>query len=171
MLWDFDDPSTGTRNESTDTMPSHIYSSPGIYNPRLIIYYNTRLTDTLTQTIEIVTGVKPQLGPDRQVCDSQSVTLSLPPTFSAIRWSTGPSDTLRTLKVTSTGNYRVVARGPNQCSARDTINIFFNRTNLILPKDTAFCLGDSVMLDAGNPGYTFNLEPGRYRTENQDQTK
>ncbi len=37
-LWDFDDPSSGANNISTQNSPSHSFNAPGTYNVRLIVY-------------------------------------------------------------------------------------------------------------------------------------
>ncbi len=164
VVWDFDDPGTGAANASRDTSPYHIYSSPGAYTPRLLIYLDNGVNYTIADTVHIISGEKPQLGPDREVCDSISVNLSIVAGFSSIRWSTGPSDTLQNITVTTDGTYIVNAKGAGQCPGADTIRVKFNRAVLLLPNDTIFCQGDSVQLDAGNAGY-------RYIWSNGDTTQ
>src|SRR6185436_5619461 len=52
--WDFGDPASGAANTSSLNSPTHIYSGPGTYTPKLIYYYTCGGgTDTLKQTVVI----------------------------------------------------------------------------------------------------------------------
>lgn len=96
------------------------------------------------------------LGPDTVVCDS--LVLNAGNTGSTYLWST--SETTQTITVSSSGTYWVTitnALGSDQ----DTINVTVgNAPTISLPSTSELCPGDSVLLDAGNPGSTYSWNTG-----------
>lgn len=51
--WNFGDPASGVNNTSTQTNPSHIFASPGLYNVRLIIQSQNACPDTIIQQLNV----------------------------------------------------------------------------------------------------------------------
>jgi hypothetical protein len=57
--------------------------------------------------------------------------------------------------------YIVAVTNASGCTKRDTINVTVNPTPVVaLGADTAFCTGNSLTLNAGNPGSTYLWNPG-----------
>jgi hypothetical protein len=108
---------------------------------------------TLTNASTLVTTLVPviTLGPDQQICQGSSTTLTANPGFGNYLWSTGA--TTQSIVVTSAGQYSVTASANGNCVAMDTINISLIPTiRPNLGPDINTCTFP-VTLDAG-PGYT-----------------
>ncbi|MDX2003384.1 MAG: PKD domain-containing protein [Chitinophagales bacterium] len=73
--WNFDDPTSGIANSSTDRNPSHFYADSGIYRVELILTDLNGCTDTLAQPIRVDHPALPIAGPDTIVCFGNSVQL------------------------------------------------------------------------------------------------
>jgi len=73
----------------------------------------------------------PNLGPDVDTCDGNTVTLN-PGTFAGYAWSTSVSTP--TIDVTLPGSYRVTITDTNGCHGRDTVEVSF-----IYPPDINIC--------------------------------
>ena len=115
--WDFGDDST-----SAVANPSHEYLSPGAYNVRLIVTKDDGTKDTATIPVTITGTQTPlvELGPDQDLCDGGTLTLSGGNAGADILWSTG--DNTPDITVWDGGEYSVVVTN-NGCSAYDTVNI------------------------------------------------
>jgi PKD repeat protein len=66
LKWDFDDPSSGSANTSTDLHPVHEFTANGIYRVKLIRYLACN-TDTLEEEVS-VTKLSVDLGNDTSLC-------------------------------------------------------------------------------------------------------
>jgi len=51
--WDFDDPASGSNNNSTDKDPIHIYSTPGVYMVTLIVTATSGCSAEITKQVEV----------------------------------------------------------------------------------------------------------------------
>ncbi len=51
--WNFDDPSSGVNNTSNLTNPTHVFSTPGIYNVRLIVQSQNACPDTIIKQLNV----------------------------------------------------------------------------------------------------------------------
>ncbi|MFN8153133.1 MAG: gliding motility-associated C-terminal domain-containing protein [Bacteroidia bacterium] len=158
VKWNFGDPASGALNVSTQLNPQHIFASGGNYNVQLIVYQSL-LTDTVTYTIQIISTPDPNLGSDVQTCYGNVITLN-PGSFTgaAFLWSDGTANS--TLDIDTTGTYWVEVSDQN-CIGRDTMNAVFNLVPVVdLGATQTGCEGDTVFLDAGNPGYTYQWQDG-----------
>ncbi len=107
------------------------------------------LTNASTNVVPLIPVIN--LGPDQQICQGSSTTLTANPGFGNYLWSTGA--TTQSIVVTSAGQYRVTASANGNCVARDTINIsLVPTTRPNLGPDINTCTFPNT-LDAG-PGYT-----------------
>jgi hypothetical protein len=107
-------------------------------------------TDSVSITINPVPVVA--LGADQTVCDSLVLNAQNP--GDSYMWNTAA--TTQTLTVINTGSYYVVVTDPSGCTNSDTISVTINPSPVVtLGSDTAFCQGNSTVLDAGNPGSTY----------------
>lgn len=91
-------------------------------------------------------------------CDNAGATLDAGiDTGWTYLWNTG--DTMQTLHVTQAGNYWVEVT--DSCgTSTDTVYVSDNRLFLDLGKDTVLCLGQSLVLDATQPGANYHWQDG-----------
>jgi hypothetical protein len=76
-----------------------------------------------------------------------------------VLWNTGATTTTITVQPGSTTNYSCVGTvmGAPSCTVEDTITIQVNSNPVVaLGNNAAICQGNSITLDAGNAGATFN---------------
>ncbi len=91
------------------------------------------------------------LGPDLARCGSSTITLHAGPGFEKYRWQNGSTDS--TLTAFAAGKYWVEARDRCGKIYSDTLLITLSSiAGLLLPQDTAICVGDSARLLVGGSG-------------------
>ena len=101
------------------------------------------------------------LGNDTTFCDGQSLVLNAGsfPGGATYLWQDG--STAQTFLVDTTGLYYVSVTDTAGCSGIDSINITVNPVPVVnLGNDTAFCAGNSLILNAGNAGATYVWQNG-----------
>ncbi len=160
VKWNFGDPASGASNLSTALNPQHTFSAPGFYTVELIVY-QALLTDTVRKTIEIFETPDPDLGFDRSSCvtpevlDAGSFPNFPPATY---LWSDGSNG--QTFNVGADGIYWVEVTRLG-CTGRDTVQItVFAPPVVNLGPNQTVCEGETVVLDAGNPGCTYLWQDG-----------
>ncbi|TNE80369.1 MAG: PKD domain-containing protein [Bacteroidetes bacterium] len=117
--WDFDDPNSGTENNSNLLRPKHQFTSAGQYNVVLFVY-NGNEVDTFTKTLNIHNLPSFTLGADTAVCIGQTLWLR-PGVFQAnYRWQDGR--TLPAFPAITSGLYHVSVEKFG-CIAYDSINV------------------------------------------------
>lgn len=93
------------------------------------------------------------LGKDDTLCTGNTKTIDAGNPGSNYYWST--TETTQTINVTTSGAYSVTV-STGSCTDRDTINvIFYPQPNVYLGADDTLCTGNTLTLDAGNPGSTY----------------
>ncbi len=129
----------------------------GTFSPRNFngtFYYGSDPCSNLRTPVTGFSGTAASvnLGPDVSTCDTLALLdAGNPAGTSSYSWST--SDTTQTTVALATGSYNVTIVDTVGCSASDTVNVTLNPPPTIpLGADTTICLGDSITLDAGNPG-------------------
>ncbi len=152
--WDFDDGSP----VDTNAAPSHTYTTPGTYNVELIAVDSSscNVADTVYLVITVLPEPTVFLGNDTTICGVVSVILDATTVGCTYLWSTGA--TSPTITATSANTYWVVVDN-GVCSATDTMVI----SAFALPNigsDTTVCSGQNVLLNAGNPGSTYQWSTG-----------
>lgn len=92
-------------------------------------------------------------------CNTGALTLKSPVTTGAHLWSTNA--TTNSIQISQPGKYWLTVTLP--CGTfSDTIHLIGSTSNLVnLGPDVVMCTGDSVILDAGNPGSTFMWHNGQ----------
>lgn len=104
------------------------------------------------------------LGNDTAFCAGNSLTLNAGSGYT-YNWSTGVNT--QTINVNSTGSYSVTITS-GSCTANDAINVTLNPLPVInLGNDTTFCTGNSITLNAGNTGSSYNWSGGLSGTQTQ----
>jgi len=131
-----------------DTVQSIQVSTGGVYS--------VQVQDTLgcsrEDSIEVVVQNPPQvnLGPDKDICQGASATLSVDNSYHSYTWSTG--DTTQSIQVSSAGNYSVTATNQYGCTNDDTIQVTVNQPPTVdLGPDQSICNAESATLDASIP--------------------
>jgi len=102
-------------------------------------------TDSDTIHVSVLSPIN--LGPDRSICQGDSVLLDAGAGLSSYLWNTG--STTRTIWAKSAGQYWVLGHSGN-CSSTDSVIITLRPLPIVnLGPDMALCQGDSAIFDAG----------------------
>jgi len=151
VLWSFDD-AISINNSSKDSMPTHVFSSAGNYNVRLIAYSeDTSYLVKLNITILPIPTIN--LGNDTTLCYGDTLKLDLASPNSSYFWQDSSINSI--FNITQTGKYwaKVALNG---CVAADTIVVQYNPFPILdFGKDTTLCLGDTLALNASTPAGTY----------------
>ena len=159
VRWNFGDPASAN-NISTQFNPAHSYAAAGTYTVSMIVFKRdcTGQNDTLSKSIWINPIPDDILGPDRKLCAGQSIQTLIPAGNTNILWSdgsTGPS-----LDIQQSGTYWVKI-SQEGCLQTDTLNVdYLPLPKVYLGPDSSICPGQTVVLDAGNPGYSYSWNSG-----------
>jgi len=128
-------------------------------------------TCTATTTVTITVNPSPAITAqpvDVSACEGQPFTLSVTsPTGTAYQWYKGSSPITGATSATyadasaapaDAGDYFVLING---CTSSDTVSVVVGSPMVVnLGADTTICAGDVVLLDAGNPGATYDWSTG-----------
>ncbi len=118
-----------------------------------------RCTANDTVIVNVVPPPTVNLGPDRQLCSGQSLTLDAGNPGSTYSWSTGA--TTQTIDVVVGATYIVAVTNQAGLVGRDTILITQVASPVVnLGADDTVCAGTPVTLNAGNPGSTYLWNTG-----------
>ncbi len=127
--------------------------------------YSVRVTNANKcvgrDTIVVVNGVNPSvsLGNDTTICPGTTIALNAGNPGASYLYSNAA--TTRIASITTGGSYSVRVTNSFGCIARDTINIAQGVNPVVaLGRDTAFCPGASILLNAGNPGSSYLYSNG-----------
>ena len=153
--WDFDDPSSGINNLSTDTITSHVFTAPGNYDVKLIVFVHL-ITDTVIKTIHVLPLPSVKLGNDTSLCTGQSIQLYAGPVgTNSYLWQ--DNAITNTYVGLSPGTYTVTVTTPQGCSSSDTIVISGAAQPIVnLGRDTSLCETNApYILSAQNAGAAY----------------
>jgi len=136
---------------STDSILN--ITQPGLYWVQTIDSCSNLLRDS----INITSFYLPiSLGPDRTKCNNDTLQLNGPPGFISYQWSNNynisSTNTQNTIvnPLIDTTYYLRAEKFPG-CFSYDTIRVtVLHSPPIYLGADTAFCTGDSILLNAGN---------------------
>ena len=117
-FWFFDDPN-GAENTSQEMSANHTFSEPGIYNVTLTTSINGNI-NTSNISIEIIDLII-DLGPDRNICDNETITLDVSIIDGQYLWQDGSNQSF--YNINTAGNYHVDIIDLNGCFASDSIEI------------------------------------------------
>lgn len=152
--WDYDDGSP----IDTTASPTHLYTTTGTYNVQLVAVDSNscNVADTTYLVITVLPQPTVWLGNDTTICGPANITLDATSPGCTYLWSTGA--TTPTITATTSNTYWVVVDN-GVCSATDTmvINAFAIPD---IGSDTVVCTGQTLLLDAGNPGSTYQWSTG-----------
>jgi hypothetical protein len=128
--------------------------------------YSVLVTDTNgctgSDAVLVTAGIVPvnNLAPVTNLCEGDIASLNAGNSGSAFLWSPGNQVT-QVVNVSNPGIYSVQIRSIHGCVITSTTDLIVRPLpvpNLI--GDTSICDGDHIVLDAGNPGYTFQWSNG-----------
>ncbi len=145
------------------------FPGPGTYTAQLTIYNDcTDLNvpggatpETFTQTVVIPVQPPQPTVRDTSSCNNTPITLDpypglqMPPELT-YTWITS-EDTIqgsRTLPVTSSGSYTVIVSN-GACADTATVRVNYTSPTVNLGNDTTLCSSGALVLNAGNPGATY----------------
>ncbi len=153
-IWHFGDGSL----PDTNAVPSHTYTTAGSYTVTLyaIDSLSCKTMDSTHLYVVVLNPPVVNLGNDTMFCGAVNLQLNAGNPGLNYLWSTGA--TTQTIIATTPGNYWVKVDN-GFCNDVDSINI----SVLSLPNlgnDTTLCQGNTVTLDAGNPGSTYLWNTG-----------
>ena len=115
--------------------------------------------DADTMRIDISSNLAIDIGPDKEICDGNSVVLNANYSGGSYLWSTG--ETTQSITVAVSGIYNVIVTDIYGCSGSDEMNlIVYSNPVFDLGADQETCEGVDVMLDAGLPGSTYLWSTG-----------
>jgi gliding motility-associated-like protein len=99
------------------------------------------------------------LGPDLNFCTGSSAILDAGNTGLNFSWSTGANS--QTISVTTSGTYSVTVTDGLGCSSSDNVIVTVWPYPIVnLGPDDSLCIGQTMVLDAGNPGCTYIWNTG-----------
>ena len=107
-------------------------------------------------TIQLATQNLPlvNLGNDTIICDGESVVLDSKNGGLNYSWNTG--QTVQEITIKTTGVYGVEVTDDIGCLGSDSMELIVNPMPQVnLGNDTAICFGESVILNAQNPGFNY----------------
>jgi len=169
IKWKFGDPASGFYDSSSAQKARHAYSTPGTYYVSLTVVNNRTDTVRILDTLQIVTPMAYNFGPDIFLCEGQYTTLSAPAAPGALyTWNDDSTSHTDTLHVEKSGVYTVSING---CGVADSIGIYISETPKIdLGKDHVMCDSANLLLNAAtqNGEYTWLLN-GNTMAETDDQ--
>ncbi len=154
LLWNF-----GDGQQSKVLAPFHTYSTGGFFDVQLIVYKVdcSGQNDTVVHRIWIAPSAN-LLGADVDVCFTQKVQLSVAVSDASYLWNTG--STAATIPADTSGLYWVRVKQYG-CTVSDSVNVLLRPAPAVdIGADTAICLQQSVVFDAGYPGSLYAWSTG-----------
>ncbi|MEA3446383.1 MAG: PKD domain-containing protein, partial [Bacteroidota bacterium] len=124
----------------------------------------TGCNNNITEIVEVLESPQIDLGSDQIACQGDTVILEVSAGFAFYQWSNGLGNNNQA-QVLYPDNYGLTVTAQNSCTAIDEILVSFNPLPIIqIQGDSAACMGDSVMLDAGFgfDFYAWQTEPAIY---------
>ena len=175
FYWNFGDPSSGINNTSTLEMPTHTFSTAGIYTVKLVLNRGLQCGDSATTLVSVFPGFFPGFAPIAPFCVGQPVSFTDTShtnygVVSNWNWNFGNPATLSdtshlqnpTYTYTTTGVYNVQLIVGNSKGCKDTayraVTVLTTPVVTLLPNDTTICALDSLQLTATGTG-TFSWSP------------
>jgi gliding motility-associated-like protein len=168
-LWNFDDPSSGSDNTSTEPNPTHAYTLEGNYRVSLTVFGPGNNSSTYTiPNLEIITNIKSSIvTPIRCNGDSTGIgTVGFSGDSSNIKyyWDSKPSQNTRTAVHLPEGKYNVTILNSEGCPASANIILtepppILYAVSTIKPNCTLNNGSIDINMLAGLSPYKFNWIP------------
>lgn len=154
--WDFGDTNT-IQDISFQFNPQYTYPVAGNYQVRQIVQKECQRDTFYREVLVIDLNFNVDLGKDTNLCLGDSILLDAGSGFVSYEWSNGMTNS--SVNIDTTGLYWVNVYDSIGCIDRDTVLITYNLLiNFI--DDTTLCIGDSILLDAGNSFMSYEWSNG-----------
>jgi gliding motility-associated-like protein len=149
IFWNFDDPSTGALNTSSEFAPFHVFSDTGTYNVLVVAYSDSAaLVDSSYHEVYIYPRQTVDLGPDQTLCVGLETTFSADQEFASFEWSTGSTDSA--IVVTYPDSIIMVTVTGFCDTVSDTVIVhWFYPFVVDLGNDTSLCTYDTDVITTG----------------------
>ncbi len=124
--WNFGDPSSGSNNFSGAENPSHVFSSPGIYNIALQVAYPGNILVSASSTITVIgvtTNILQNILCNGNATGSVTALVNGANGSFNYEWNTTPPQTTATINQLAAGTYTVTVSGNNVCATTATITL------------------------------------------------
>ncbi|MBP7399195.1 MAG: T9SS type A sorting domain-containing protein [Chitinophagales bacterium] len=132
-------------------------SETGIYSVTITDVAGCIASDEIE--INMVSGPVVFLGEDISMCSGESVELDAGNSEAEFLWNTGAIT--QTITVTTSGNYGVSVTNDAGCEAIDIVTVTVHTNPIVdLGLDTGICLGNTLLLNAENPGAEYLWNTG-----------
>ena len=152
--WNFGDPSSGIYNNSTAQKALHSFAATGSYTIVLTVVNQPGDTAVVNGTINIITPMAYNFGPDIYLCGAQDTLLTAPSIPGAVyAWNDPDTTHTDTLRVTKSGVYTVSING---CGVNDSIGVYISTKPML---DLG---GNHVMCDSANLTLNASTQNGYY---------
>jgi gliding motility-associated-like protein len=133
-------------------------NTTGQYIVQVTNAYSCVKKDTVNVTVNPTPFV--DLGNDTAFCQGGLLFLNAGNPGGFYQWTPGGATT-QMISVNSSGQYIVQVTNAFSCVKKDTVNITVKPTPIVnLGNDTTFCQGNTITLNAGNPGSSYLWFPG-----------
>lgn len=124
----------------------------GTYHVSVSTGFGCMVSDTIE--VSYFNPINLNFKPLEEICRGDSLTLDAGTNYASYLWS--DLSTQSSLKVADAGTYYVKVEDNNGCQASDTTTVLVNEIpNFTLGKDTMFCEGGSIVLDATLNGHNY----------------
>lgn len=130
VLWEFGKKNQGVFATSKAFQTSYRFSSEGMYQVTLTIYYTNGSAKTFCRKIVVAPDFDFSLGPDTILCGSSPLVLNISGMGDSFRWQNGSNEPIQEIR--TSGTYWVDVRKEG-CIKRDSINILFDQCPVFIP--------------------------------------
>lgn len=128
-------------------------SASGTYYVKVTNSFNCSANDTATVTFLPAPVVN--LGSNLDICAGSSAILNAGNPTGTFVWDNGTTQQTRTVNTSGT-YYVTVSNAAMNCKGSDTIQVTVHANPVVnLGNDTVFCYGNTLTLNAGNPGAAY----------------
>ena len=137
--------------------PTYEVSEPGTYG--VLVIYSDDCEVPGQVIVEQLPSPEIDLGEDTEICEGENIEIVSSGDYASYLWNDGTTGT--TVTASTTGNYWVEVTGDNGCKNSDTVFLeILPAPHVYLGEDQIIHNYESVILDAGYPGGTFEWSTG-----------
>jgi len=138
--------------DNGSTGQTRTVNATGTYYVKVTNTFSCSAGDTITTTF--LPSPVVNLGNDIDICAGNNVILNAGNPGETFLWDNGATTQTRT--VSASGTYHVTVTNIANCKGSDTINVVIHPLPVVdLGNDTTFCHGNTLTLNAGNPGAAY----------------
>ena len=152
IRWLFNDFASGINNVSYEINPEHIFTTGGIFEVEVDVWYPSGRFEHTSREIEVEYAPSPDLGPDIQICKNDTIELDAGNGPGMYLWSNGTfGHNIFTISISDTGTYWVQVTNTGGCTTTDSIHVswfeepVFNDDNLLITP--ASCSGSNGSIE------------------------